>query len=782
MKINNNLSLHYLATIIFVLFLSACHLKKDKIYKESDINIIPKVETLQLKTGVFEFTKSTKFVVSDNNQKLTAQLLTDKFKTVANWDLEYVKTLPKNNFIAFNFDDRLESENYRLDVKEIGVTISASSNVGFLYATQSLRQLLPTAIESSKLVENIVWEVPNLSIQDGPRFKWRGLMLDLSRHFFDKEYLKETIDALSMLKMNVLHLHLVDDQGWRIEIKKYPKLTEIGAWRVDQEHIPWNSRIINNPDQKGTFGGFLTQKDLKKVVAYAQLRGVEVIPEIEMPAHVSSAIAAYPELACFDNSKRIAVPSGALWPITDIYCAGKEHTFEFLEDVLTEVMDVFPSKYIHIGGDEATKTNWEICPHCQKRIKDEHLEDVEELQSYFVKRIEKFINAKGKKLVGWDEILEGGLAPDATVMSWRGFKGGLEAAAQGHDVVMTPVSHSYFDYYQGPPEHEPFAGGSVTSLRKVYQFDPVVETMTEEEAKHVLGGQANLWSEHVPTESHSQYMLFPRLIALAETVWSSKASRDWDDFSKRLQSAFQRYKYLGINYANSSFIVSSKVKTDIQNKTVSLVFHNEYSKSDIRYALNNEELNSTSKRYTEPVVLSETTFVKAGFFKNDVLFGPIFKDSIKFHKAVAHKLTYKNRYHEKYKGVGEFNLVNTLRGTKNFRDGRWQGWLNDDIEITIDLETERPINQVIIGSMENQKNGIYYPSLIQVFLSKDGEQFKEVSSIKRPFSDNENPELKDFEISVNKQVARYVKVKISLLKNIKTNNEGWLFLDEILIK
>ena len=777
----SKLNINYTLIIIFFVLLSACQSKNDKVYTEADIHIIPKVETLQLKSGVFKFNETTQFVVSNESQKPAAQLLINKFKSSAQLDLEITAQSSDENVIVFELDSNLEPEHYILDVSEKKIIIKASDNSGFLYAVQSLRQLLPTAIESQSPVIGINWEVPSLKIEDGPRFKWRGLMLDLSRHFFDKDYLLETIDALSLLKMNVLHLHLVDDQGWRIEIKKYPKLTEIGAWRVDQEDKPWGSRTVNSPDEKGTYGGFLTQDQLKEVVAYAQLKGVEIIPEIEMPAHVSSAIAAYPELSCFDNPKQIAVPSGALWPITDIYCAGKEHTFEFLEDVLTEVMTVFPSKYIHIGGDEATKTHWETCPYCQKRINDEHLENVEELQSYFIKRIEKFINSKGKKLIGWDEILEGGLAPDATVMSWRGFKGGLEAAAQGHDVVMTPVSHSYFDYYQGPPELEPVAGGSVTTVSKVYQFDPVVDSMTEEEAKHVLGGQANLWAEHIPTESHSQYMIFPRLTALAETVWSAKALRNWDDFSKRLPSAFERYEYLGINYAKSSFIVTSDMQTDLEEKTVSLVLHNEYADSDIRYALNDAQLNRESKPYTKPIVLNNTTIVKAGLFKNDSLVGPIFTDTITFHNAVAHKVNYQTIYHERYAGTGTSNLVNTLRGTKNFRDGRWQAWLNTPLEVTIDLEDEKPISQITFGTMENQKNGIYYPSSIEVLVSKDGITYKSVRSINRPFVFNTEPELHNFKLDFKLQHARFIKVKASIAKNVENAKERWLFVDEILI-
>jgi hexosaminidase len=407
-----------------------------------------------------------------------------------------------------------------LEVNKENITITAKGSAGFIYGLESIRQLLPESIESKSSIKGVKWEIPTLTITDEPRFQWRGLMLDLSRHFFDNSYILETIDRLAMLKMNVLHLHLVDDQGWRIEIKKYPKLTEVGAWRVDQEKAPWNARQLTNPDEKGTYGGFLTQEELKEIVKYAAAKNIEIIPEIEMPAHVSSAIAAYPELACFNQ--RIGVPSGGLWPITDIYCAGKETTFEFLQNVIEEVIEIFPSKYIHIGGDEATKTNWEKCPNCQKRMKDNGLKDAHELQSYFVKRMEQYINSKGKKIIGWDEILEGGLAPEATVMSWRGTVGGTEAAKQGHDVIMSPESPCYFNFYQGPQNEEPLAFDAFNPLNKVYAFDPVVDTMTPQEASRILGGQANLWAEYITNPKASEYMIFPRLAALSEVLWSTK--------------------------------------------------------------------------------------------------------------------------------------------------------------------------------------------------------------------------------------------------------------------
>ena len=765
--------------IVVVLLVSLYSFKtKTNTFTESDIHIIPKPAELKLNDGVFEFSKNTKFVLN-NIDKGAISTLNGKFKNAAGWNLEVTNKTPKNNFIEFVTDTNLESEAYNLVVSEEKITITAKDYSGFLYGLETIRQLLPTEIESKNIVESMDWVIPSVTIKDAPRYKWRGLMLDVARHFFEKDYIKQTIDGLAMHKMNVLHLHLVDDQGWRIEIKKYPKLTEVGAYRVDQEDAHWDGRRVTTGEDKGTFGGFYTQEDIKELVSYATSKGVEVIPEIEMPAHVMSAIASYPELSCFENP--IGVPSGGVWPITEIYCAGKETTFEFLENVLLEVIELFPSKYIHVGGDEATKTNWAKCPHCKERMKAEGLEDVEQLQSYFIKRMEKFINSHDRKLVGWDEILEGGLAPDATVMSWRGVKGGVEAAKQGHDVVMTPGSHCYFDHYQGPQNEEPLAWGGYSPLSKVYTFDPIVDGMTEEEANHVLGGQANLWSEQIPTESHSQYMIFPRLAALAETVWSPKELRDWDNFSERITNMFKRYELLGINYAKSAYLVTADTQINMEEKTVEVLLKNEFPKSDIRYTTDGSELNSASKKYTEPIKISATTNLKASLFTNDKPVGREFNKTIKFHKAVGKKVSYKEMYSERYQGVGDFNMVNTLRGTKNFHDGQWQAWLGKDMEVVIDLEEESLISEVVVGSMENQGPGIYYPTKIEVFVSNDGENYQKTGTIERAYAKNPGSELKDFSIHFSEQKARFVKVVATNLKQTPTGGGVWLFIDEILI-
>ncbi|WP_281337177.1 glycoside hydrolase family 20 protein [Flavobacterium eburneipallidum] len=762
-------------TTLLALFI----LVSSAVFAQKDITIIPKPANIEVKEGVFQFSKDTKIIASNAAQKEIATALMSKFKAATGWQPEFSNKKPKSNYIEFKIDKNLNREAYLLEVTSKSIVITAKENAGLIYGLETIRQLLPTAIESKNQVANVNWVIPNVSIKDEPRFQWRGLMLDLSRHFFDKNYVIQTIDRLAMLKMNVLHLHLVDDQGWRIEIKKYPKLTEIGAWRVNQENVIWNARLTVDPNEKGTYGGFLTQEELKEIVKYAAAKNIQVIPEIEMPAHVSSAIAAYPELACFNQ--KIGVPSGGVWPITDIYCAGKENTFEFLEDVIDEVIAIFPSKYIHIGGDEATKTNWETCPHCQKRMQEEGLKNVHELQSYFVKRMEKYINSKGKKVIGWDEILEGGLAPDATVMSWRGTEGGIEASKQRHDVIMTPESHCYFNIYQGPQNEEPLAFGGFIPLTKVYHFDPVVDEMTPEQAKHILGAQANLWAEYIESTQESEYMIFPRLGAMAEVLWSPKEARNWNDFTTRLPSLLARFDYLGINYSKSAYLVSAASKAHLDKKQVKVALKNEFPNADIRYVLDNKNLDNQAIKYTDSITIQGTTILKASLFKEDKPVGKVFTDSIQFHKAVGNKLTFKNPYHENYKADGPLGLVNIIRGSKNFHDGQWQAWLVDDMEVVIDLEKNQSIHQVTLGALENQGSGIYFPTEIKAFVSTDGKTYKEVGKIIRPFAINSNSELKDFKISFEKTNARFVKVIATNLKKSPKGESSFLFFDEILV-
>jgi hexosaminidase len=529
----------------------------NRTFAESEIALIPRVQKMTLGESSFKFNGSTKFVVESVDQKVIASQFADFFEKATGLMLQVVVGGDKgSNQVYFKTESVMAPEGYMLEVQKDRIEIKAAKPAGFFYATQTLRQLLPFEIESAQKQKPIDLLVPVVDITDYPAFKWRGFMLDVARHFFPKEDVFRLIDYMALHKINTLHLHLVDDQGWRIEIKKYPKLTEVGAWRVDREDKPWRERAKQETGEKATYGGFYTQEDIKELVAYAQERFITIVPEIEMPAHVTSALAAYPQFSCTGGP--FAVPSGGLWPNTDIYCAGNDSTFLFLQDVLSEVIDLFPSKYIHIGGDEANKTEWEKCLKCKSRMKAENLKNVNELQGYFVNRIAKFITSKGRVLIGWDEIQQGGLPSEAVVMGWQGIQGGIDAAKLGHDVLMAPNSFVYLDYYQGPKRKEPLAIGGYLPLKTVYSFNPIPKQLDSEEAKHILGAQANLWTEFVPDLKHAEYMIFPRIAAFAETVWSQKDVRNWDDFTRRIQLFMKRYDQMGTNYSKSGYDIASK--------------------------------------------------------------------------------------------------------------------------------------------------------------------------------------------------------------------------------
>ena len=445
--------------------------------------------------------------------------------------------------IVLRLDASLEGlgdEGYRLMATPRRVVITASAPAGVFYGCQTLRQLLPSEIFSPSHLSDIRWTLPCVIIEDSPRFRWRGLMLDSARHFMPIEFVEKFIDLLALHKMNTFHWHLNEDQGWRIEIKQYPKLTEIAAWRKE-------TVIGRNSDQYDGIrhGGYYSQAEIRRIVAYAKERFITVVPEIEMPGHCMAALSAYPELSCtggpFDVQTRWGIYS-------DVYCAGNEATFRFLKDVLTETMALFPGEYIHIGGDECPKTRWEACPKCQSRIKAEGLADEHQLQSYFVKRIERFLNANGRRLIGWDEILEGGLAPNATVMSWRGEAGGIQAARAGHDVVMAPNSHTYLDYYQAAPEQEPLAIGGFLPLERVYAYNPIPAVLTAAEQRHILGVQGQVWGEYIATPERAEYMAYPRACALSEVAWTPTSEKDYADFHERLRMHLARLSLLNVNY------------------------------------------------------------------------------------------------------------------------------------------------------------------------------------------------------------------------------------------
>jgi hexosaminidase len=502
----------------------------------AQVNIIPQPAEVNMPAtaGQFKITPQTAIILEGSGLENSAAFLNDYLQQLYGFKLK----VQKNAFaggIRLNFErmDHPIPGAYTMEVRKDAILINGDNENGVFYGIQSLIQLLPTEISKSL-------SVPFVSIKDFPRFQYRGLHLDVGRHFFPVEFVKKYIDYIALHKMNTFHWHLTEDQGWRIEIKKYPKLTSVGGYR--------DGTIIGRHPGKGNdntrYGGFYTQAQVKEVVAYAAKRYVEVIPEIEMPGHASAALTAYPNLGCTGGPYKVQQTWGVF---KEVFCAGNDSVFTFLQDVLNEVMPLFPSKYVHIGGDECPKDSWKVCPKCQKRKQEHNLKDEHELQSYFVQRMEKFINSKGKVMIGWDEILEGGLAPNAIVMSWRGEAGGIEAAKQNHDVIMTPGSHVYLDHSQSKKEDSVTIGG-YTSVEKTYSYEPVPKELNDEQAKHVLGAQGNVWTEYMGYPSKVEYMIFPRVSALSEVLWSPKEKRNWQDFEKRLQEQFKRYGLWKANY------------------------------------------------------------------------------------------------------------------------------------------------------------------------------------------------------------------------------------------
>ena len=495
--------------------------------------IIPKPDSQILSTGEFILSEKTKINYSDNF-KISADFLKDFLKI----------NKEKNNYtneINFLYQDINNDEGYILEILEKNINIYSKTNKGAFYAVQTLRQLFPFELENNEFGISSI-KIPCQVIKDSPKFSYRGMHLDVSRHMFSVDFIKKYIDALAMLKFNTFHWHLTEDQGWRVEIKKYPKLNSIGSYRDSTLVGHYTDKPVTF--DKTRYGGYYTQDEIKDIVAFANAREVLIIPEIEMPGHAQAAIASYPFLSC--EQKQIGVAS--TWGVfEDIYCS-RESTFNFLEDVLDEVMYLFPGKYIHIGGDEAPKNRWKKCNDCQNLIKSEKLKDEHELQSYFITRIEKYVNSKGKKIIGWDEILDGGLAPNATVMSWRGESGGIKAAKMGHEVIMSPNANLYFDHYQSKKTGEPVAIGGFTPIEEVYNYNPVPKELSSDEKKYIIGAQANVWTEYMKTSDQVEYMVFPRILALSEVLWSTNKT-NFKEFKSRAQKYFKRLDKLEINYS-----------------------------------------------------------------------------------------------------------------------------------------------------------------------------------------------------------------------------------------
>lgn len=684
-----------------------------------DIAIVPQPDNITPGMGYYEIQPSSVILVENEAQRRVVIMFLDQLESVAGWVPEISTT---NGDIVLKADKKIKDEGYELEINENGITIKSSSPSGFFYAFQTLRQLLPIEFVAEDQRSSEEWIVPSVTIKDSPAFGWRGYMLDVSRHFFDKEEVKKVLDFMVELKLNRFHWHLADDQGWRLEIKSYPKLTEIGTWRVDyinrDETISdWWGRPVQKQSDKATYGGFYTQEDVKEIITYAKERFIEVIPEIDMPGHAQATIAAYPEIGCVNAAPYVA--TGGVFE-GNTYNPGKEETFVFVEKMLNEVMDLFPFDYVHIGGDECNKNQWRVDPDAQRRMKEEGLKNEEELQSYFIKRIEKMINARGRNMIGWDEILEGGLAPNATVMSWRGESGGLEAVKANHDVIMTPSKYCYLDLKQGHDDLEPNIGYSRSLMSESYNYQLIPDELTEEEGKRILGIQANLWTESITDWGKFTYMTFPRLFAIAENGWTAESNQNWDDFIRRLIPQLARLESRDIRYATSAFNVW--IEHEGKDNAISIKMKTEANGLEVRYTLDGSEPTMQSNLYEGEFLLKESATIKATSFKDGQQIGSTSELNFPVHLGNNTHVTYRTPYMDKRDGGGKRALVDYNYARLSVADTSWQGF-SGDMEVDINFLEKREISQVSLTALRFTISGIYAPEKVEVLWSEDGKNF-----------------------------------------------------------
>lgn len=781
---------------VFLIFVQWAHAQQPN---SSTPHIIPQPVSLKRGSGEFKLTKETVIAVQDEGDHKAANFLNDYLQQVYGFKLDVDKQEGKG-FIRLTtrkFINAPDKDAYALTVTKDGVSIEGDTYTGTFYGIQTLIQLLPpydvqSAINAKEGVSISSLLVPVVTIQDYPRFNYRGMHLDVGRHFFPLSFIKKYIDYLALHKMNYFHWHLTEDQGWRIEIKKYPELTTVGAYR--------NGTLIGRYPGTGNdnqrYGGFYTQDEVKEIVQYAADRHITVVPEIEMPGHSSAAIAAFPWLSCFpDKPTKIPTKPSATsiqqqaegrkklvqetWGVfEDIYCAGNDSTFHFLENVLDEVLTLLPSTYIHVGGDEAPKTHWKKCPKCQARIKQEGLKDEHELQSYFIQRMEKYLNSKGRTLIGWDEILEGGLAPNAIVMSWRGEKGGIEAAKQKHQVIMTPQTPVYFDHTQTRNEDSITIGG-YNPIEAVYAYEPVPSALSAEEAKYVMGAQANVWTEYIKYPSKVEYMIFPRMSALSEVLWTPKEKKNWSDFQKRLQTQFKRYDLWKANYSRAFYDIKASVLPTKDYQGVLWQLQTAHPAGKIDYTWNER---SATTPYSGPVkVNSSANFI--AFYSNG---GPILnsvQQPFHFNKATGKKVSIKTKPNEKYPGQGgAFSLVNGIYSDKGLSYSDWLGWVGDNLEATIDLGKKQSFTTVKVHTLDQNGSWIYLPAALKVLASNDGKTYRTIS---RSYNfETDTLTMGFLTATFPATSARYIKViatNYGMIPDGKpgAGNKAWLFADEI---
>lgn len=747
----------------------------------ADYRVVPLPKEITANTGkpfVLDNKVKILYPEGDADMKRNAEFLADYIKASTG---KVLVTEPGNegaNSIVLSLG--LPHENpdaYQLKVTEQGVNITAPTAAGVFYGIQTLRKSLPVVKETQVVLPQVV-------VNDEPRFRHRGMMLDVARHFFSLDSIKRYIDLMALHNINRFHWHITDDQGWRIEIKKYPELTQIGSKRSETVIGHNTGKYDGIP-----YGGFYTQEEAREIVAYARDRFITVIPEIDMPGHMQGALAAFPDMGCTGGPYEV----WKMWGVSeDVLCAGNPKTLEFVKNVLSELLGIFPSEYIHVGGDECPKTQWAKCPKCQAKINslklkaDKHHSKEEQLQSYFISEVEKFLNAHGRQIIGWDEILEGGLAPNATVMAWRGVNEGVKAVKLQHDVIMVPTSYLYFDYYQAKgKEQEPMAIGGYVPLEKVYSFDPVPANLTPEEAKHIIGTQANLWTEYITSFRHVEYMVLPRMDALAEVQWVEPAQKNYEDFLSRMPKMFDIYDIYGHNYARHLFDINGDFTPNAQEGTLDVTLST-LGKADIHYTLDGSEPSEASPKYTEPLKIKENCTLKAVAIRPSGN-SRVLTEKINLNKATLKPITMLQPVNKQYGFKGAPTLVDGLQGSFNYKTGRWIAFYGNDMEAMIDLQQPTEISSAEIATCVEKGDWIFDARGFAVEVSEDGKNFTQVAAEEYPVMKRDDRNgIYNHKLTFDPVSPRYVKVIAQSERQIPEwhggkGNLGFLFVDEIVL-
>lgn len=754
------------------------------------INVVPYPNEVNIKAGSFNaqgagFRYSPEF---DGMTKEVIRNFADRLSLVSG-STSAVSEGNGNEGFIFIYDAGMPEEAYSLDISRKAATVKASSLRGVNYAVQTLRQMLPVQVFGTTPAEDLEWTLPCAEINDAPRFGYRGMHMDISRHFFDMDMVKKYIDIMEVHKLNKLHWHITDDQGWRIEIKKYPKLTEVGSIRKQTliGHIKKNKAYDGKPYGEGCW---FSQDQIREIIAYAAAKGIDIIPEIDLPGHMLAALAAYPEYGCTGGPYEV----WGRWGVAEeVLCAGNEKTMIFLENILDEVAGLFPSEYIHIGGDECPKVRWEKCPRCQARIRELGLKDDDDfkaehyLQSYVMSRMTSFLAKKGKKIIGWDEILEGELAEGAVVMSWRGVSGGLKAARMGHDAIMTPNTFFYLDYYQSnDKENEPLGIGGYLPIEKCYSYEPFADGMTEEEKAHILGVQANLWTEYIATEEHLEYMLLPRMAALSEVQWCQPSNKDWKRFYDSADEFCSIYDTMGYNYATHIFNARGDVRINKEKGCVEVVLEAQGS-TPVNYTLDGTEPGPDSPVYTSPVEIREDCTLKAVSHRNGRK-GKVYEKAFTSHKAMGRPVEVAALPHPNYTFACPDMLTDGLRGAGPYNSGDFAGWYDKPMEAVIDMG-ESTYGSVTLSTFVFKYDYIFPPVSLTVSVSEDGKDFKEVSRAEYAMEGrmDDGNGCQEYTLTFPETSARYLKVEGECLKVLPqwhpgAGHAGFLFVDEIVVK